>query len=86
LGRRLTWLSAHPAAVHSLLLPPHPTQHSTLETSFFLQTGLSAHLVEIIALILLPVAISMCGYAIFIFKWRSDMIAKKRVSVTCCVS
>uniref|UniRef100_A0A383VD06 SPX domain-containing protein n=1 Tax=Tetradesmus obliquus TaxID=3088 RepID=A0A383VD06_TETOB len=42
------------------------------------QTGLSAHLVEIIALILLPVAISMCGYAIFIFKWRSDMIAKKR--------
>jgi hypothetical protein len=43
------------------------------------QTGLSAHLVEIIALILLPVAISMCGYAIFIFKWRSDMIAQKRV-------
>ncbi|KAF6262836.1 VTC domain-containing protein [Scenedesmus sp. NREL 46B-D3] len=42
------------------------------------QAGLSAHLVEIIALILLPVAISMCGYAIFIFKWRSDMIAQKR--------
>jgi nitrogen fixation-related uncharacterized protein len=37
--------------------------------------------VEIIALILLPVAISMCGYAIFIFKWRSDMIAQKRVRV-----
>jgi hypothetical protein len=56
-------------------LKPHQT----------LQTGLSAHLVEIIALILLPVAICMCGYAIFIFKWRSDMIAKKRVScyITC---
>ncbi|KAF8057149.1 VTC4 [Scenedesmus sp. PABB004] len=40
--------------------------------------GLSGHLVEIIALLLLPVAIGMCGYAIFIFKWRSDMIAKKR--------
>jgi hypothetical protein len=42
--------------------------------------GLSGHLVEIIALLLLPVAIAMCGYAIFIFIWRSQMIAKKRVS------
>eukprot|EP00878_Enallax_costatus_P037167 GHUV01041967.1.p1 GENE.GHUV01041967.1~~GHUV01041967.1.p1 ORF type:complete len:392 (+),score=107.62 GHUV01041967.1:183-1358(+) len=42
------------------------------------QTGLGAHLVEIIALILLPVAICMCGYAIFLFKWRADMISKKR--------
>jgi hypothetical protein len=40
--------------------------------------GLSGHLVEIIALVLLPVAIAMCGYAIFVFKWRSDMISKKR--------
>jgi hypothetical protein len=36
--------------------------------------------VEVIALLLLPVAIAMCGYAIFIFIWRSQMIAKKRVS------
>jgi hypothetical protein len=43
--------------------------------------GLSGHLVEVIALLLLPVAIAMCGYAIFIFVWRSQMIAKKRVSV-----
>jgi hypothetical protein len=42
--------------------------------------GLGAHMVEVIALILLPVAIAMCGYAIFIFVWRSQMIAKKRVS------
>eukprot|EP00879_Flechtneria_rotunda_P032077 GHRR01035229.1.p1 GENE.GHRR01035229.1~~GHRR01035229.1.p1 ORF type:complete len:471 (+),score=154.83 GHRR01035229.1:612-2024(+) len=42
------------------------------------QTGLSAHLVEIIALILLPVAIAMCGYAIFVFNWRAQMIARKR--------
>lgn len=42
--------------------------------------GLGAHLVEIIALILLPVAVAMCGYAIFIFTWRGQMIAKKRVS------
>jgi hypothetical protein len=41
--------------------------------------GLSGHLVEVIALLLLPVAIGMCGYAIFIFIWRSQMIAKKRV-------
>lgn len=40
--------------------------------------GLSGHLVEVIALLLLPVAIAMCGYAIFIFIWRSQMIAKKR--------
>lgn len=40
--------------------------------------GLSGHLVEVIALLLLPVAIGMCGYAIFIFIWRSQMIAKKR--------
>jgi hypothetical protein len=35
--------------------------------------------VEIIALILLPVAIAMCGYAIFVFVWRSQMISRKRV-------
>eukprot|EP00775_Hariotina_reticulata_P007348 gene7348-7559_t len=44
--------------------------------------GLGGHMVEVIALILLPVAIAMCGYAIFIFIWRSQMIAKKRVSKT----
>ncbi len=42
--------------------------------------GLGAHLVEIISLILLPVAMAMCGYAIFVFVWRGQMIAKKRVS------
>lgn len=50
------------------------------------QTGLSAHLIEIIALILLPVAIAMCGYAIFVFVWRSDMISKKRVRVVTALS
>ena len=42
--------------------------------------GLSAHLVTVIALLLLPVAIAMNGYAIFVFVWRSQMIAKKRPS------
>lgn len=48
-----------------------------------LPQGLSGHLVEVIALLLLPVAIGMCGYAIFIFIWRSQMISKKRVRGTC---
>lgn len=39
---------------------------------------LSAHLVEIIALILLPLAVAMCCYAVFIFWWRGAMIARKR--------
>jgi hypothetical protein len=37
-------------------------------------------LVLVIALILLPVAIAMNGYAIFVFIWRSQMIARKRPS------
>jgi uncharacterized membrane protein YidH (DUF202 family) len=41
-------------------------------------TPLSAHLVEVIALILLPLAIAMCAYAVFIFVWRGQMIARKR--------
>ena len=55
-----------------------------LSSAVLLQAGVSSlgsHLVEIVALILLPVAIAMCGYAIFVFIWRSQMIAKKRVSV-----
>lgn len=47
--------------------------------------GLGGHLVEVIALLLLPVAIAMCGYAIFIFVWRSEMIAKKRVRHDTCL-
>ena len=36
-------------------------------------------LVEIIAMILLPVAILMCGYALLVFVWRAQAIAKKQV-------
>jgi hypothetical protein len=36
-----------------------------------LQTGL----VEFICMILLPVAIVLCAYALFLFLWRSRMIA-----------
>ncbi len=37
------------------------------------------HLVEIIALILLPVAVMMCGYALLTFVWRSHLIQRKTV-------
>jgi hypothetical protein len=37
--------------------------------------SLQAGPVEIICLILLPVAIVLCGYALFLFLWRSHMIA-----------
>ena len=60
----------------------HTHTHTLIPASppWLCYQGLSAHLVEVIALILLPVAIAMCGYSIFVFIWRSDMIAKKRVS------
>lgn len=41
--------------------------------------GGSDHTVEIIAAILLPVAIVMCVYALTVFIWRSKAISKKQV-------
>lgn len=41
------------------------------------------NLVEVIALILLPVAVLMCAYALTVFVWRSRAIAKKTVRPTC---
>lgn len=38
------------------------------------------NLVEIIAMILLPVAVLMVGYALMVFVWRSKAIAKKQVN------
>ena len=38
------------------------------------------NLVEIIAMILLPVAVLMCAYALMVFIWRSKAIAKKQVN------
>ena len=49
-------------------------------------SGVGYRLVELMALILLPVGIAMCGYAIHIFIWRARNIAKKRavqVRTTC---
>jgi hypothetical protein len=37
------------------------------------------NLVEIIAMILLPVAVAMVAYALMVFIWRSKAIAKKQV-------
>jgi hypothetical protein len=37
------------------------------------------YMVETIALILLPVAVLMCGYALTVFIWRARAIAKKQV-------
>jgi len=38
------------------------------------------YLVEVIALILLPVAVLMCAYALTVFIWRARAIAKKQAS------
>ncbi|KAG2429574.1 hypothetical protein HXX76_010809 [Chlamydomonas incerta] len=40
--------------------------------------AISRHLVELIALILLPLGVAMCGYALYVFMWRATNIAKKR--------
>ena len=37
------------------------------------------YLVETISLILLPVAVLMCAYALTVFIWRARAIAKKQV-------
>lgn len=37
------------------------------------------NLVEIISMILLPVAVLMVAYALLVFVWRSKAIAKKQV-------
>jgi hypothetical protein len=37
-----------------------------------------ARSVELIALILLPVALFICGYALYTFIWRSQLIAQKQ--------
>ena len=39
------------------------------------------NLVEIIAMILLPVAVLMVAYALMVFVWRAKAIAKKQVSL-----
>ena len=37
------------------------------------------NLVEIIAMILLPLSVLMCAYALMVFVWRAQAIAKKQV-------
>ena len=41
---------------------------------------MARHLVELIALILLPVGMFMVVYALYVFTWRAGNIAKKKVS------
>ena len=41
------------------------------------------YLVETISLILLPVAVLMCAYALTVFIWRARAIAKKQVGPHC---
>ena len=40
---------------------------------------MARHLVELIALILLPVGMFMVIYALYVFTWRAGNIAKKKV-------
>lgn len=44
-----------------------------------LNVQFSDYLVEVIALILLPVAVLMCAYALTVFIWRARAISKKQV-------
>ena len=44
------------------------------------------YLVETISLILLPVAVLMCAYALTVFIWRARAIAKKQVGAAACMS
>jgi len=41
-------------------------------------TAMARHLVELIALILLPVGMFMVAYALYVFTWRAGNIAKKK--------
>jgi hypothetical protein len=41
--------------------------------------GVSRHLVELISLIMLPLGMVMCVYALYVFTWRASNIAKKKV-------
>mmetsp|Transcript_16483 Transcript_16483/g.28259 ORF Transcript_16483/g.28259 Transcript_16483/m.28259 type:complete len:740 (-) Transcript_16483:558-2777(-) len=42
--------------------------------------GISRHLVELIALILLPLGMAMAMYALYTFVWRANNIAKKKAT------
>ncbi len=44
------------------------------------------YLVETIALILLPVAVLMCAYALTVFIWRARAISKKQACPEACSS
>ena len=41
--------------------------------------GVSHGTVELITLLLLPISIAMCAYALFTFYWRSEFIRRKQV-------
>lgn len=41
---------------------------------------------DLIAMILLPVAVLMCGYALMVFLWRGSQIARKQVRTDGAVS
>jgi hypothetical protein len=41
--------------------------------------GVSQGTVELITLLLLPIAIGMIAYALFTFYWRSEFIRRKQV-------
>ena len=62
----------HPAAT-----PPRPLLLGSPDQT---DTVMARHLVELIALILLPVGMFMVVYALYVFTWRAGNIAKKKVS------
>ena len=55
----------------------HTLWHDSAEESCDAQ--FTDYLVETISLILLPVAVLMCAYALTVFIWRARAIAKKQV-------
>lgn len=73
--------------VHVLVCAPlcsYWLSHTFLPCSLYTQGG-TENLVEIIALILLPVAILMCAYALVVFIWRAQQIEKKHVRIAVCL-
>lgn len=43
------------------------------------RVGISQGTVELITMLMLPIAIIMIAYALFIFYWRSEFIRKKQI-------
>jgi uncharacterized membrane protein YidH (DUF202 family) len=74
----LTWL--HMAVTVSSIAAALLAFSATSEKSAGAMHRVSRHLVEIIALVLLPLAVFIVAYALVVFAWRNSQIALKQAS------